>query len=390
VDGSSLQDLVDEVSRLLGAPTTLEDRSFHLLAYGSQPSTVDVVRQTSILQRESSGSTRAWFEQFGISSSEGPVRIPADEERGIGARLCLPARSGDVTQGYLWLLDEDGSASDDDLRRAMGLADRAGRLLARSARDQRAREDRLVDLYGDDRAAAASAAAGLLEAGLVRHGDGVVVVALRSVNGGDVEREPLALRAGTLPPSVLVAPVRGHTTLLVPVRHGASTEDAVLGVRGLLRALLIDFPGAVAGVGGPARDLADAHQSWAEARLAARVAASLPSRGPVAEWSALGAYRLLGVAPEPVLAAAVLDPSVRSLLEQPDAVLADTARCYLEHAGSVQATAAALSVHRQTLYYRLQRIERVTGLDLGRGEDRLRLHLGLLLGPVLGVETAPQ
>jgi DNA-binding PucR family transcriptional regulator len=52
----------------------------------------------------------------------------------------------------------------------------------------------------------------------------------------------------------------------------------------------------------------------------------------------------------------------------------------------VQQTAAALNVHRQTVYYRVQRIEQVTGLDLARGDDRLVLHLGLTLAPVLATD----
>jgi DNA-binding PucR family transcriptional regulator len=36
-----------------------------------------------------------------------------------------------------------------------------------------------------------------------------------------------------------------------------------------------------------------------------------------------------------------------------------------------------LCIHRQTLYYRLGRIEELTGLDLADGADRLLLHLGV-------------
>ena len=42
-------------------------------------------------------------------------------------------------------------------------------------------------------------------------------------------------------------------------------------------------------------------------------------------------------------------------------------------------TAEALNLHRATLYYRLQRIEEITGARLKVGEDRLALHLGLRL-----------
>lgn len=380
--GPELQDVVDEVSRLLGAPATLEDRSFHLLAFGPQSATVDAVRRTSILQRESSAPVRAWFEQFGIASSDGPVRTPASHEQGIGARLCLPARCAGVTYGYLWLLDEDLSGVDPDLGAAMDLAARAGRLLARGAREQQTREDRLVDLYGDDRAAAEQAAADLVDDGLLWPGERVVVVAVRSVGRLDSEREPVHVRLGQLPGSVLTVALRGHTALLVPLRETTGLAPA----RDAARTVLAEEPAAVAGIGGTSRDLDALHRSWAEARLAARVAAAVPSRGPVAEWGSLGAYRLLGAAPEAALSAAVVDDAVLALLDDPDERLATTARQYLELAGSAKETAAALQIHRQTLYYRLQRIEQVTGLDLTRGEDRLRLHLGLLFGALLATE----
>jgi len=48
---------------------------------------------------------------------------------------------------------------------------------------------------------------------------------------------------------------------------------------------------------------------------------------------------------------------------------------------SSAATAAALAIHRNTLDYRLRRIEALTGLDLARSEDRLLLYVSMLLAP---------
>jgi hypothetical protein len=384
--GPDLQELVDEVSRLLGSPATLEDRSFHLVAYGSQPARVDAVRRTSILQRESPAAVRRWFEQFGIADSEEPVRTPGAPELGVLPRLCLPARFGGMTYGYLWLLDEGSDGRPEDLALARDLAARAGWLLARAAREQQSREDRLADLLGDDRVAAEQAAADLLDAGLLRAGTRVAVAALRpaaeDARPADPEGRGVPLRPGVLPGGVLAGPLRGHTVLLVPLREAGlqSARDAVA-------QLLDDAPGTVAGIGAERRDLMTVHAGWAEARVAARVAAAVPGRGPVAEWEQLGAYRLLGTAPDAALAATVLDSGILRLLDDADDRLATTAARWLELAGSVKDTAASLQVHRQTLYYRLQRIEQVTGLDLTRGEDRLRLHLGLLLGPL--VRPAP-
>ncbi|WP_435888903.1 PucR family transcriptional regulator, partial [Streptomyces niveus] len=53
------------------------------------------------------------------------------------------------------------------------------------------------------------------------------------------------------------------------------------------------------------------------------------------------------------------------------------AEVYLDHAGQAGRTASELGIHRQTLYYRLSRIEQLTGLDLADGEDRLLLHMAL-------------
>ncbi|MFC7587309.1 PucR family transcriptional regulator [Nonomuraea antimicrobica] len=60
-----------------------------------------------------------------------------------------------------------------------------------------------------------------------------------------------------------------------------------------------------------------------------------------------------------------------------DAELAQTVEVYLDRGGHVQKTAAELGVHRQTLYYRLGKAERLTHRDLSDGDDRLAVHLGL-------------
>lgn len=57
--------------------------------------------------------------------------------------------------------------------------------------------------------------------------------------------------------------------------------------------------------------------------------------------------------------------------------LSHTAEVFLDCAGQASRTAAALGIHRQTLYYRLSRIQQITGLDLNDGEDRLLLHMAV-------------
>ncbi len=94
------QELVDEISALLGAPATLENRDFELIAFAAYDSDgefdeadLDPVRTRSILTRRSTAAVRRWFEGFGIARATGPVRIPPTPEAGVyRGRICLPVR----------------------------------------------------------------------------------------------------------------------------------------------------------------------------------------------------------------------------------------------------------------------------------------------------------
>ncbi|MFD0884960.1 PucR family transcriptional regulator, partial [Streptosporangium algeriense] len=99
-----------------------------------------------------------------------------------------------------------------------------------------------------------------------------------------------------------------------------------------------------------------------------RAAVAEPVLGPVAGWPDLGVYRLLAepgrISPGP-------------LHEHP--ALAATLETYLDSGGDAQETARLLHLHRTSLYYRLTRIEEITGRSLKDGANRLELHLALKL-----------
>ena len=63
-----------------------------------------------------------------------------------------------------------------------------------------------------------------------------------------------------------------------------------------------------------------------------------------------------------------------------------TLATYLDRGGKYDETAQALSIHRNTLRYRLSRIAEISGHDLADTETRLNLHLAtrawrLRIGP---------
>lgn len=380
------QELVDEISALLGAPATLENRDFGLIAFGAHDSdddeAMDPVRTRSILTRKSTPAVRAWFEGFGITRATGPVRIPAAPDAGVFRdRICLPVRHRGVVLGYVWLLDAEPGPSHAQLTAAMEVAARIGDLLADEERAGADLSRELRAALSAERGWQYDMALAALRTALGPDADGLhALVCLapwpaedspspRTVPGTaalcTVPWQPAAAPAG--------APAPGGApralAVLVRLRSADNLSPAVTAADRLRSTAGL---AAVAGVGAPRRGLADLDVSWREAGSAARAATAQPRLGPLAEWSAIGPYRLLTALPP-----AGPDPAVRPLLAPAHAELARTAEVFLDHAGQAGRTATALGIHRQTLYYRLSRVEQLTGLDLDAGEDRLLLHMAL-------------
>lgn len=386
-----LQDVVDEASTLLGADTTLEDVDFNLIAYGCQRFDVDTVRQRSILQRHSTRPVRDWFEQFGISRTSAPLRTPADPTQGLRTRLCFPARWRGITYGYLWALDENTALDAPQVVRAAELAERAAVFLAQLSRQSREDAFAVSDLLSTDVDKVEQAAARVAEGNLIDPAQPVVAVQLSAAN--EALPPGLAPNLWSLPRTVLVEPGTDGATLVVPLpRNGddqAARQVAEQALRLYRAELAADWSGRLAaGIGEPRPRLTQLRSSWSEARLAARVAAVLPDLGVVARWADLGVYRLLAGVSARELVPLVHDAPIRALVDSGDADLIRTVTVYLDLAANVHDAAAALHIHRQTLYYRLSKVEHLTGLSFANGHDRLRLHLALMLMPLVGEDQA--
>ncbi|MEU2433341.1 helix-turn-helix domain-containing protein [Streptomyces sp. NPDC007861] len=384
------QELVDEISGLLDAPATLENRDFGLIAFGAHDSdddtAMDPVRTRSILTRKSTPAVRAWFEGFGIARATGPVRIPAAPEAGVFRdRICLPVRHRGIALGYVWLLDADPGPTHAQLAAAMEVTERIGGLLADEERagSDLSREFRTV--LTAERGPRYDMAVTALRSALGPAGEGLhAVVCVTPWPSGDAPSArtvPGASALCTMPwpdPADRAAPVDGSPAaagqalgVLVRLRAADALTPAVAAATRLGAAA--SGQGSVAGIALPRRGLGLLSTSWREAASAARAVLAQPRLGPVADWSSIGPYRLLTALPPTPSP----DPAAGPLLTPAHTELARTAEVFLDCAGQAGRAASALGIHRQTLYYRLSRVEQLTGLDLDKGEDRLLLHMAL-------------
>ncbi|WP_051869910.1 PucR family transcriptional regulator [Streptomyces resistomycificus] len=379
------QELVDELSALLGTPATLESRDFELIAFGAydsegelDASALDPVRTRSILTRRSTAAVRTWFEGFGITRATGPVRIPPTPEAGVyRGRICLPVRHRGAALGYVWLLDDDPGPTGLQLTAAMEVTARIGALLADEAQHGADLSRELRAVLTAERGWPRDMAVAELRTALGPRADTlhtvVCVTPWPSADPDDapsVRTVPGATALCTLPwgatatslallvrlrsTDVLTPATSAASRLLERARQGpwGEQDSAKAAAPAASRAAASVPPGVAAGIAAARTGLADLGTAWHEASAAARAALAEPHLGPVAEWSSIGPYRLLTSLPPET----VQDPAVRTLLSPAHRELARTAEVYLDCAGQAGRTAAELGIHRQTLYYRLSRM----------------------------------
>jgi purine catabolism regulator len=192
----------------------------------------------------------------------------------------------------------------------------------------------------------------------------------------------------------------GSVQVLMPCPPEVEPNDADAGLAwverlrsGLEESLAPESVSVVAGVGRTPGPEATAFAAMREASRAADIAASMGRDSPPAlHFARLGALRLIfHLADNPELRAFQRD--VLGPLETSDATrrseFVRTLEAFLRAGGNHMRAARDLNVHRNTLIYRLERIQELLGgADLEDPETRLNLQLALKIRAALGGSAA--
>jgi hypothetical protein len=329
---ADVQQQVEALAGVLGCAVLVEDQQHRPLWWSAQGE-VDDVRMRSILQREPPPGAAALVTRLGLPMAPGPVRTPSLPDVDMAERWCVPLRHGRDLVGYLWVIDADGRVSEDDLGPVIACAKVAADVIARlePSEDERLRrrEQLLLRLLA---APDADAAGELIDLEKLRPDSRVVVA----------------------------CPARSPGWPL-PGGMSAHVDPA---------------PGAVFDSGSPVviAELAVAVERARTTARALRAGARLGSPS----WDSLGEWHLIVAAP-PDLTPGQVHPGAGVLAAQKRPELIETARCVLDNVGDVTVSAEQLHIHRSTLYYRLERIEELTGVNLrlavGRDALQMALHL---------------
>ncbi len=143
------------------------------------------------------------------------------------------------------------------------------------------------------------------------------------------------------------------------------------------------------GIGSVANRINDWRASYREAAQAADISRRLKSDTPMYIGD-LGIYTFLAHPDYRDDLRALRDSTIGNLINYDDRQRADlllTLEAFFQCHGNHTQTAELLSVHRNTLFYRMNRIAEITGLDLNQPDVRLAVHLALKIHRLLTADA---
>ncbi len=163
--------------------------------------------------------------------------------------------------------------------------------------------------------------------------------------------------------------------------YQSSTEYAEF-----LRQSIYEETGAVVKmfIGGTVKTIADLSASFMQAMTAVRMYSAVGSRGDIHSFKEYILIKMLEDLPKHKLTEYVetlMDTGAREIFA--DEEMTSTAEEFLENSLNVSETARKLYLHRNTLTYRLDKIEKATGLNIRKFSDAVTFRLITILSKLI-------
>ncbi len=404
--------VANSLSEILDSPVTIEDLRSRVIAFSADQERGDDARKASVLGQQVPRHLGAEMVRLGVFqrlySTSRPIQVDPLPS-GVRARVAMQIRAGSALLGSIWAIAGDeplSSAQEEAMIQAAHTA--AGAILqGRVAADavQRMRTATVAALIGGGQPA--RAAAGKVHRARVRGGC-VIAARIRSSDRAGLEIDSIAgaerlasslvmyLRAEC---ATAVAAVFNDTIYAVMLHTTDFCAD-VRSVQRLIRSFVErrgpGLDGLSVAIGNAVSDPGDLDRSREDAELVLRVLdmpgareadLQVATRDDVHGLSLV--LRLSDIAAsDPVCAGGPLARLEAYDLEH-QSNLVETLDCWLQQFGDVSSTADHLHVHKNTLRYRLRRIEEVSGVTLEDPEERFELMLEFRVRQSLGDSRAP-
>lgn len=380
--------IAQTTARLTSSHVVIEDAANKVLAYSTVSNDIDELRKASILARRGPRKYELLLKDLGayreLHRTRLPVRVPARPQDGLRERVAVALFAGERIMGYIWL-QETGAGFGPDIDYVLtGAAARSSAELIRYRNQQSVhmREDRIARILSGPAEAAASARSEKIPAGRPA---ALILVGLPTdePQAGDAELRHgelanlASLHAAAYKASAVVGQFKDDTAVIVPdLQPGAG--DA--GLRTLAGAIVRDAGRhlgirSVAAISPIVPELSSLHTvtRTTEALLACAESAGTTQVATLDDFEGEILFReaVANFASSPFR-----HRSLAALLAK-DSRMAGTLQAYFDASLDVAESARRLSLHKNTVYYRVSKAASATGLDFGNPRDALvaMLHL---------------
>lgn len=143
----------------------------------------------------------------------------------------------------------------------------------------------------------------------------------------------------------------------------------------------------VIGIGTTARHLRELADRYKEAQVAIEVGKVFENEKPVIHYENLGIGRIIYQLPVTLCEMFLSEAFKKNPIEALDEDTLDTINKFFENNLNVSETARKLYVHRNTLVYRLEKVKKITGLDLREFEDAILFKVAVMVKKYLNSQN---
>ena len=204
-----------------------------------------------------------------------------------------------------------------------------------------------------------------------------VVLLIRVTSGNDISAYDVVNISET--DTVLVKEIRPDNNTRDMEKLAASIVDTLQGEH---------YIKAVVGIGTPINNIKDLASSFKEAQIAMEVGKVFDTEKQVISYDHLGIARLIYQLPTTLCEAFLREVFKQDSIDSLDSETLFTIQRFFENNLNVSETSRGLFVHRNTLVYRLEKIKKLTGLDLRKFDDAIVFKVALMVKKYLSSDPA--
>ncbi len=389
-----MSELINAMARLTNKAVVIQDKRLRITEHTLQPQFVAVWDDIEQFLKKVDNLPIEMQDRHRVHEIDSPAQMQSLPIPGI-ARLVAPVVTSGVGRGYLSIIGHENEIDDIDLlvteHGAAACALEMAKLKAVSETEKRLRGtflDRL--LIGDVSQQEAVRQGERFEHDMTRT-HVAVVLSWRGENVPSIRRLETTINSSVEGQRISALVWQREKEREVVVFHATDHRDPIdtsLRLAHIFsKEINRQYSGTkvAIGLGQPARDVSAWRSSYRDAVQAMELAIRLQTDTPLYIGD-LGVYQLILSLSDKDKLQDFCQTTLGKLTEydmRQNADLIKTLEAFFNCHGNLSQTAEALIVHRNTLLYRMNRINEIAEIDLNRPETRLALHLALTIQRLL-------